>query len=73
MHIARNEIIVAKEFIAYTRAMTGGTRLFDWRVLACTMSCQESATRKRGATNVALPARRMAFGAMVVERFAQDG
>lgn len=73
VHIARNEIIVAKEFIAYTRAMTGGTRLFDRRVLAGTMSCQESAARERRATDVALPTRRMAFGAMVVERFAQDG
>lgn len=73
MHVGGDEIIVAKELIANARAVTRGTRFFDRRVFARAMSCQESTPSECRATDVALSTRGMAFGAVVVECFAQDG
>lgn len=72
MRIGRNKIIVAEELVADARAVAGGTRFFDRRILAHRMSCQQTATCERRTTDVALPTGAVTFGAVIVERFLND-
>lgn len=72
VRISGNEIIVAKELVADARTVAGGTRLFDRRILARAVSCQESAASEGRATDVALSTGAVTFGAVVVERFLND-
>lgn len=73
VRVAGNEIIVAEKFIADARAVTSRTGVLDRRFFAGGMPCQESAARERGAADVALPASAVTLGAVIVERFFQDG
>lgn len=72
MRIGRNKIIVAEELVADARAVAGGTRFLDRRILAHRMSCQQTATCERRTTDVALPTGAVTFGAVIVERFLND-
>jgi len=71
MYIGGNEIIVAKELVADARAVTSGTRLFDRRILARAVSCQESTSREGRATDVALATGGVTLGTVILERFSQ--
>jgi hypothetical protein len=71
VHISGNKIIVAKELVTDARAVASGTRLFDRRILARAVSCQESATSEGGATDVALTTSSVTLGAMILECFLQ--